>query len=128
MGFASQFKALFKKNIILWYRNLCGSLCELLFPIILLVIIVLVRNIIKNTDVSAQGYVNRAGFAYYYDDSVTVNTNPNYTSPVKLGLSAGNAFSACIQYNRLIFAFVGSNELYSTLQNDLFSSSGGISP
>ena len=37
------FKALLKKNIIVWKRNVCCSLCELMCPVFLMFIIVLIR-------------------------------------------------------------------------------------
>jgi len=42
-----QLKALMKKNLILMKRNWCSSLCELLFPIILMLLLVWVRQQIK---------------------------------------------------------------------------------
>ena len=42
----SQFKALSQKNWILWKRNLCGNITEVVIPIIFLSFIVLIRNLI----------------------------------------------------------------------------------
>ena len=42
-----QLKALMNKNLIIMKRNLCATLCELLFPIILMILLVLVRKLIK---------------------------------------------------------------------------------
>lgn len=42
-----QLKALMNKNLIIMKRNLCATLCELLFPIILMILLVLVRKLVK---------------------------------------------------------------------------------
>ena len=125
MSFTSQFKALFKKNIIFWRRNLCCSLCELLFPIILLFLIVLVRRLVKDTAIEARSYLEEDKFAYYYDDSVRT-TIPSSTVPksMNIDLYQGNPFALCIYFNRPLIAFVGSNELYPTLKTSLFSATG----
>ncbi len=48
MGVAtSHFKALSKKNWIVWKRNLFGSICELMCPLVLMSILVLTRHLIK---------------------------------------------------------------------------------
>ena len=46
----SQLKALMKKNLILMKRNLIATACEILFPIILMVLLALVRSLFKVTD------------------------------------------------------------------------------
>jgi hypothetical protein len=42
-----QLKALMKKNYILMKRSCCASLCEIFFPIFLMIMISLVRRAIK---------------------------------------------------------------------------------
>ncbi len=42
-----QLRALMKKNLILMKRNSCEALCEILFPIILMILLVLVRSAFK---------------------------------------------------------------------------------
>ena len=125
MGFCSQFKALFKKNLILWYRSLVGSICELLFPVILILLVVIVRNLVSNQDFQTQSYIFQPGGSYYYNQTVTMS--PNATSNISTmnsGLFPGSAFSICLMYKRTIIAFVGSSKLYPGLRNDLFGPTG----
>lgn len=41
---ARHYKALMKKNFINWKRTPCGSLCEILCPVLLMLILVLARS------------------------------------------------------------------------------------
>lgn len=50
-----QMKALLKKNYILMKRSCIASLCELFFPIILMILISLVRKSIKVKEYSFNG-------------------------------------------------------------------------
>lgn len=50
-----QLKSLMKKNYILMKRNCCASLCEIFFPIILMILISLVRRAIKVKDYTFDG-------------------------------------------------------------------------
>ena len=43
MGSFRHFKALLRKNTIVWKRNICCSLCELMCPVFLMLIIVFIR-------------------------------------------------------------------------------------
>ena len=124
MGFCSQFKALFKKNLILWYRNLCGSLCEILFPVVLMFLIVLVRKLVNDEDVQAQSYIESPGLSYYYDQTVKTNLTKNSTGTPQMGLYPGNPFTSCVGFNRLRFAFVGNHPLYSKIEEALLSPTG----
>ena len=126
MGFCAQFKALLKKNWILWYRNLCGSLCEILLPVILVFIIVVVRNLVNDETVPEQSYLDKGGSAYYLDEALKLKFNSSAPSNSDaLGLKAGNPFIGCLYYGRPIIGFVGTHRLYDKLKADLFSSSAG---
>jgi hypothetical protein len=46
-----QLKALFKKNFIYAKRNCCSTICEIVFPMILIILIVFVRRAITKTTV-----------------------------------------------------------------------------
>lgn len=50
-----QLKALLKKNYILMKRSFCASICEIFFPIILMIMISLVRRAIKVKDYTFDG-------------------------------------------------------------------------
>jgi ATP-binding cassette subfamily A (ABC1) protein 3 len=43
MGAIRHFNALLRKNFIVWKRNVCCSLCELMCPVFLMLIIVFIR-------------------------------------------------------------------------------------
>ncbi len=50
MSSCDQLQALMKKNFILIKRNYCTSLCEILFPIILMLLMVVIKGLFKITD------------------------------------------------------------------------------
>eukprot|EP01022_Parablepharisma_sp_SALTPOND_P033217 TRINITY_DN88309_c0_g1_i1.p1 TRINITY_DN88309_c0_g1~~TRINITY_DN88309_c0_g1_i1.p1 ORF type:complete len:1355 (+),score=109.74 TRINITY_DN88309_c0_g1_i1:227-4291(+) len=126
MAFCSQFKALLKKNFILWHRNLCGSICEILLPGILMFLVVLLKFLIADEEVSGQSYLQTPGTSYYFDDSMVIGPHPNDNPGMKLGLHPGSPFSSCVDLKRPLIAFVGeNNDLYDELRNTLFGSSGG---
>ena len=56
MKFWSQYRALLYKNWILWKRKLFGSLCEVLFPIALIIVIYLIRLASPPSHESAQTF------------------------------------------------------------------------
>ena len=43
-----QFGALYKKNFIYWYKNWCGSLCEILAPLIFAALLCAIRALAKD--------------------------------------------------------------------------------
>ena len=127
MGFCNQFKSLLRKNLILWYRNLCGSLCELLFPVVVMFLMVLIRLAISDDNIPAQDYLDpTTGKAYYYDDTIQTRlpSVPLTGLPSQFGLYPGNPFLSCIFLRRPIIAFIGNNELYPLIDKSLFSSTG----
>ena len=50
----SQLGALFNKNFILMKRNICSSICLILFPVILFVCIALIRKALTTEDVEVE--------------------------------------------------------------------------
>ncbi len=47
MSFGWQLRALLNKNLIMMKRNVCVTICELLYPLILMILVVLVRRAFK---------------------------------------------------------------------------------
>lgn len=127
MGFCSQFKALFKKNFIVWYRNLSGSLCEILFPVILMLIVVIVRNLVSDEEIGAKSYFEDARFSYYFDKATKIKTQGNIyypdNSPMWLGLSPAVPFASCLAYDLTAVAFVGDSSITAGLKAELFQTS-----
>ncbi|OMJ95245.1 hypothetical protein SteCoe_1460 [Stentor coeruleus] len=58
MSLGGHLKALLLKNWLLWKRELCGSLVELIFPIILMIFLYLIKIAIGTTDKHSQSYLN----------------------------------------------------------------------
>ena len=50
MGSCDHLQALMTKNFILMKRNCFATLCEILFPMILMILLALVKSIFKSTD------------------------------------------------------------------------------
>jgi len=115
MSFCSQFKALFKKNFILWYRSLFGSLCELFFPVILGFILVLVRYLVANETVPTRSYIhsNNPQYAYYFDED-TAFTNMDESSWI--GLYPATPFASCVRLERTIIGVVANDNVYTLLK------------
>ena len=76
-----QLKALMKKNYILMKRSCCASICEIFFPIILMILISLVRRAITIKDYSFDGNEldfikkNSTALVNFQDLKVTNNQN-----------------------------------------------------
>jgi hypothetical protein len=68
-----QLRALLKKNVILMKRNICSTLCEILFPIILMLVLVAVRNLIK----VEENIFNYTDVGYLKNESAALITNKN---------------------------------------------------
>ncbi len=129
MGFCAQFRALVRKNFILWRRNLCGSICELVYPAVMLLLMVGIKSGVTNEEYSERSYLNEAGKAYYLDSTVkTTTVQRNDAAYVKLGLNPANPFYECLKYNMPLIAYVGSHPMYARIETALFSSSGGSLP
>ncbi|CAG9334834.1 unnamed protein product [Blepharisma stoltei] len=61
------YRALLYKNWILWKRRLCGSICEWLFPIALLLVLMLIRSAISTTDHGKSSYLQKSAMTVSYD-------------------------------------------------------------
>jgi hypothetical protein len=123
MGFCSQFKALLKKNVILWYRHLCGSLCELLFPLVIMSLIVLIRSTTTNQNVEEASYANNTNAAYYFDENTRFSLGGQKSQGP--GPYPGNPFTSCAWLNRLVIGYTGDSKLYPGLLSSLLNQSTG---
>lgn len=94
MSLVGHLKALMLKNWLLWRRELCGSLCELLFPIILMIFLYLIKIAIGTSD--------EKGISYLYDSMVVgpykYTSNQTVTDLLKvqpIGLNNSHPFEWC---------------------------------
>ena len=55
----SHYKALMKKNFILWKRNSCWSLLEILFPVLFASLLFIFRSQIDTIDLNDTSYINQ---------------------------------------------------------------------
>ena len=58
MSSSNQLKALLRKNLILWRRNICGSVCELMFPFAMMAVLILLRSVIPSEDHDQTSYID----------------------------------------------------------------------
>ena len=58
MSFGGHLRAVLFKNWLLWKRELCGSICELVFPIILMMFLFLIKLALKTSDKDAESYLD----------------------------------------------------------------------
>eukprot|EP00831_Metopus_contortus_P036806 TRINITY_DN29056_c0_g1_i1.p2 TRINITY_DN29056_c0_g1~~TRINITY_DN29056_c0_g1_i1.p2 ORF type:complete len:867 (-),score=99.53 TRINITY_DN29056_c0_g1_i1:129-2729(-) len=125
MGFCSQYLALLKKNFILWYRYLCGSLCEILFPLIIMLMIAISRFTISDETVAEKSYLSTVD-AIYINENLALQSDGTSGSINVMGLSPARAFQSCLQYNRykIGFAGVATSSLYLGIKDRLFGVSG----
>lgn len=123
MSFCSQFKALLKKNFLLWRRNLCSSLCEILFPILLLVIYMTFRFSMKEETKEPRSFVDHCLYGYYFD----ANTKSgNSASSDWMGLCKANPFESCMRFKMPVIGFVvEDNSIYNQLESTLLGPTGG---
>lgn len=79
-----QFYPLFKKNWILFKRNLAGSIFEMLFPILFALILGITTKLKTTTEKNNYSYLNLPKFAinYYPTDFTNWNTafNPAFNT------------------------------------------------
>jgi len=79
-----QLKALIKKNLILKKRNWCSSLCELLFPIILMMLIVWIRGLIKveeeKFDFTDKDYLEKESAGFPSSNNFNLTNSSNFIS------------------------------------------------
>ena len=81
------YRALMYKNWILWKRNLFGSLCELLFPVIIFLFLAAIRAAVSKEDEDASSYLSDA--VYVRPDSSYATTFP---------FPEGDTFTYCRDY------------------------------
>jgi len=126
MGIFSQFRALLRKNLILWRRNCCGSLCEIICPCLLMGFLLSFKYAESFYEaVDETSYIQKKGDSYFMDE--TIYAGDTTRDDIQLGLFAANPFQSCISLNRPIIAFVGSdNFLYEKIQETLLSKDGSI--
>ena len=116
MGFCNQLKALLKKNLIMWQRNVIGSLCEICFPLLMISVIVIVRQIIPGDSFPMQSYLEGSMTQpYYVDYDLKYNVTTSFNGVIR----SANPFSSCVQFKRFIFAYVGDNRLYPLIRDKL---------
>jgi len=84
MSFGWQLRALLKKNIIMMKRNVCVTICELLYPLILMILLSLVRRAFKiNEEIvnfSDVNFLANNSTAYVnLEDKIQINPVTNKT-------------------------------------------------
>ena len=89
MSFSWQLKALMKKNFIMMRRNPCVACCEIFFPIILMIFIVLIRRAFTikeyNLEYTDEEFIKNNGTAYVsLEDKVSLNTITKFTEISKV--------------------------------------------
>ena len=82
-----QYRALNFKNWILWKRQIFGSLCELLFPILIFLTYAAMRSAVSSEDFDESSYLSAATYLRP-DPSISVS----YPYP------EGNSFAYCADY------------------------------
>ena len=104
---SSKLKALIKKNIIVLKRNKCTTLCEILYPIIIMVIILAVRKAFTIDDFeyekeekTTENFIRKRSVANVDINNPDINTTDNKTF-LWNGLSILPALSICSSSNRL---------------------------
>ncbi|KAL4492594.1 hypothetical protein ABPG72_007707 [Tetrahymena utriculariae] len=73
------YKALMKKNYIIWKRNCCGSCCELLVPILIALLFIVFRKSLTRTDVAETSYIYHQN--YLFSSPVPQNADYNEFKP-----------------------------------------------
>jgi len=116
MGFIDQFRALLKKNLLLWRRNIIASIFEIIFPVIMISIIVIVRSTVATTHYEELSYLDKPmTFPYYVEPSMQYNV----TTILGGAIPSGLPFQSCISFKRYIFAFIGSSRFYPLIQQKI---------
>jgi hypothetical protein len=73
----SQFKALSRKNWILWKRGLCGNITEIIIPIIFIAFIVVIRKLVTVDTYAEQSFLSNPFYtkSIYGDDGGVATRN-----------------------------------------------------
>lgn len=127
MTACSQLCALFKKNFILMKRNICSSICQILFPIFLFICISLIRRALKIEDITLIGDDNVffRNNTYIYptsdrDGRLVNNSNPELKAQYQ-GFNILNPFSICKNSTRRTIGVVGHNDMNNQVIQNLNS-------
>ena len=99
-------KALIKKNLIILKRNKLGTICEIIFPIALMLILMEVRKAFEiinhnynEEDIDTENYIRRRSFASVDFTHPDINTTDN-TSFYWYGIDVLMPFQICSSSNR----------------------------
>ncbi len=89
MSFGWQVRALLNKNLIMMKRNKCVTCCELLFPLILMILLVLLRRAFKINEqilnFSDTDFLSNNATAYVnLEDKIQTNLVSNLTEIQKI--------------------------------------------
>ena len=71
----NQLKALVRKNLILMKRSCCSTVCEILFPMILMVLLILVRRAVKIDEITYEPAKEDIYYRNYSSAVLNPNTN-----------------------------------------------------
>lgn len=64
----THYKALMRKNYLLWSRNICGSICEIAVPVILALFFFVIRNTVERTVEPETSYLKLQKIDKIYSD------------------------------------------------------------
>jgi ATP-binding cassette subfamily A (ABC1) protein 3 len=112
MVVGSHLKALLWKNWLLWKRNLAGSLCELLFPIVLLLGLLAIRYALPPEDKDAKSYLDdgeKVSPVLYYNDTFnSAQLGVDFETPLPFRWCKKTIYD---DPDKWTFAFVPKNDL-----------------
>ena len=104
---SSKLKALIKKNILVLKRNKCTTLCEILFPILLMIIMLAIRKAFTideykydEEEKTIENFIRQKSVANVDLTNPDINITDN-TTALWHGLSVLPALYICSSYNRL---------------------------
>ena len=105
---SSKLKALIKKNILVLKRNKGTTLCEILFPILLMAIMLIIRKAFvideftfDEEEKTVENFIRQKSVANVDLTHPAINTTDNITFSW-YGLSVLPALNICSAYNRLL--------------------------
>ena len=104
---SSKLKALIKKNLLILKRNKCTTLCEIFFPIVLMIILLIIRKAFvideyeyDKEEKTIENFIKQRSVANVDLTHPAINTTDNITFSW-YGLSILPALYICSPYNRL---------------------------
>ncbi|KAL4490757.1 hypothetical protein ABPG72_021811 [Tetrahymena utriculariae] len=80
MKFSKHLKALMKKNYILWKRNMCCSIFEILLPFLLVLIFVVIRSEVNDDFIPMKSFYSEK--AILPPNYQSIGTNPKTGAPI----------------------------------------------